>query len=225
MGKVTVVGGKVGMEAPGKGIALSTIAEGSIVKINENGSPVEFYVAMHNYESTLNGSGRTLLVRKECHSSRVWDSGNVNAFVGSDIDLWLNGDYKSLFDEKVQSAVGMTTFYYTVGGGNTTKTTLQRSVFLLSAFELGFRSSMNNAEGSTSLPTALILTGLTVDCYTRTPVVRGSVASTSDVVYISASDGNAIRVNANTAKYIRPCFTLPATAIFNEKTLVLKGVA
>ena len=32
MGKVTVVGGKVGMEAPGKGIALSTIAEGSIVK-------------------------------------------------------------------------------------------------------------------------------------------------------------------------------------------------
>ena len=72
---------------PSLGKQLSDYAEGNIVKIPENGVPVEFYVAKHNYESELNGSGRTLVVRKDCYDSRVWDSGNINAYENSDINI------------------------------------------------------------------------------------------------------------------------------------------
>lgn len=51
-----VSGGYVGVNGIARqfwpsGIPLSSMPEGSIVKINENGSPVDFYVAKHNYES------------------------------------------------------------------------------------------------------------------------------------------------------------------------------
>ena len=46
------------------GIPLSDYAEGDLIKLNEGGSPVDFYVAKHDYESSLNGAGRTLVDRK-----------------------------------------------------------------------------------------------------------------------------------------------------------------
>ena len=49
------------LTVPSTGKQLSDYAEGDIVKINENGTPVEFYVAKHNYQTRLNGTGRTLL--------------------------------------------------------------------------------------------------------------------------------------------------------------------
>ena len=58
----------------------------STVKLKENGVLVEFYVAKHNYESGLNGSGRTLLVRKDCYDQRQWHGSNVNAYATSAID-------------------------------------------------------------------------------------------------------------------------------------------
>lgn len=60
MGKVIMSGIVPPLVAPVMGIKLGDIAEGSIVKLNEGGSPVEFYVAKHNYENSLNGMGSTL---------------------------------------------------------------------------------------------------------------------------------------------------------------------
>ena len=48
------------------GIHLNTITPGAILYLNESGSPVPFYIAKHDYESGLNGAGRTLVVRKDC---------------------------------------------------------------------------------------------------------------------------------------------------------------
>ena len=48
--------------------SISKLDVGSIVKINENGNPVEYYIACHNYESRLNGDGLALLVRKRATS-------------------------------------------------------------------------------------------------------------------------------------------------------------
>ena len=47
-------------------INLGDMELGTLVKLNENGTPAEFYVACHNYEAGLNGNGRTLVVRKDC---------------------------------------------------------------------------------------------------------------------------------------------------------------
>ena len=58
---------------------LGNKAVGSIIQLKENGKLVSFYVAKHNYENSLNGMGRTLVVRKDCYDNRQWHSSNVNA--------------------------------------------------------------------------------------------------------------------------------------------------
>ena len=40
---------------------LGNKSTGSIIKLKENGTLVDFYVAKHDYESSLNGAGRTLV--------------------------------------------------------------------------------------------------------------------------------------------------------------------
>lgn len=74
---------------------LGNKSTGSIIKLKENGTLVDFYVAKHDYESSLNGAGRTLVVRKDVYDQRQWHSSNVNAYASSTIDSWLNSTYKT----------------------------------------------------------------------------------------------------------------------------------
>lgn len=214
MGKAIISGGAV-MTAPSIDVLLSEITEGSIVKLNENGSPVEFYVAKHDYESDLNGSGRTLLVRKDCYDTRKWHGSTVNAYASSAINSWLVNTYKALLDADVQEAIGTTTFYYTMGNGNSAKTTLSRAVFLLSVAELGITPSSGNVEG-TALPIAdmlkvAYLSGAAQSQWTRTPVYGASA-----YVYYFGSDGSAKTTSPASTSGSRPAFTLPATAVVQD---------
>lgn len=211
--------------APISGILLSDIAEGSIVKLNENGSPVEFYVACHNYESSLNGEGRTLLVRKDCYDTRAWHSSNVNAYASSDIDTWLNGTYKGLLDADIHSIIGTTKFYYTPGNGSNSVTTLSRAIFLLSLTEMGINSpNYANTEG-TALDIAstlriAYLNGSAVSQWTRTPYKD----NIKYVVGIYESGNNGLPYCTDSMGS-RPAFTLPSNVLFDKNTLILKGVA
>lgn len=229
MGFVTLAHKVAEAKKPSVGILLSTISEGSLVKLNENGSPVEFYVAKHDYEPSLNGSGRTLLVRKDCYDVRVWDS-SKNTSVGSDIDLWLNGDYRALLDSDVQAAIGETTFYYTVGGGTaaaqTKVTTRACSVFLLSLTEYGTSGSYSNVEGS-----KLSISDLLIEAYVDGELdehwTRTVNTNYGDKAYSINPDGTNSRASRSVDDDLgsRPCFTLPANAMFDEKTLLFKEVS
>lgn len=212
---------------PVTGKMLGDYAEGDIVYLNESGSPVEFYVAKHDYESGLNGTGRTLLVRKDCYGIMAWDSSNVNAYATSTISTWLNGDYKALLDASVQSAIGTTKFYYTSG---TAVTTLERSVFLLSLTELGGTGEYANVEGS-ALPIAstlqiAYLSGSAVAQWTRTQFAGNSnhayyIGQNGAISYIDCSSTTVVLT-----KYCsRPSFTLPCTAKFDPDINQFKGVA
>lgn len=228
MGKVMISGVAPQMKAPISDIPLSSLAEGSVVKLNENGSPVEFYVAKHDYESTLNGTGRTLLVRKDCYDTRVWHTDDINAYASSDINSWLNNTYKNLFSEDIRDLIGTTKFKYTVGGGNKQVRTLERSVFLLSVTELGKSTSSANTEGS-ALEVASIIrkayfNGISVYYWTRTPRTDDAEA-----VYCIWSNGESVSGylcsdNTNNLQS-RPCFTLPNNVVFDKDTLILKGVS
>ena len=44
---------------PSSGPQLGDLEPGTLISINENGVTVPFYVAKHDYESDLNGAGRT----------------------------------------------------------------------------------------------------------------------------------------------------------------------
>lgn len=189
---------------------LEGIPVGTVIQLNEDGAPVDFYVAKHDYESDLNGAGRTLLVRKDCYDTRVWHSSDVNAYASSDIDAWLNDGYKALLDEDIREAMGATKFYYTPGNGSYGTATLERAVFLLAGSELGQSHTYMNMEGfklsiASSLQIAY-LNGSAVAQWTRSPHIGFST-----LTWYSDSAGS-LSSNSCSATYgSRPAFTLPAT--------------
>lgn len=210
-GGKTILGGTAFTIPFAKGIPLSTITPGAILYLNESGSPVPFYIAKHDYESGLNGAGRTLVVRKNCYDIRAFSSRN-NAYADSSLDSWLRNTYLKLLDADIQAAIGTTKIYYTPGNGNTTVTTLQRAVFQLSVTELGGSAFHANVEGE-ALPIArtlkiAYLNGRAVEQWTRTPY-------TDDEYYVyplltNGSVGSG--VGASYGRFgSRPAFTLPAT--------------
>lgn len=225
MGHAMVVGGAPNMTVPVTGIQLSSIAEGSIVKLNENGSPVEFYVACHNYEAVLNGEGRTLLVRKDCYDTREWHSSDVNAWASCSLRSWLNGDYLNLLDDNARELIGTTKYYYTPGNGTTSVTTRSDAVFQLSVTELGKTAADANIEGI-ALPIASTLqiayhNGSSVIQWTRSPF-----KSVTYYAYVLGDNGGVSQFVCNYAGCCsRPVFTLPSTAVFDETTMLLKGVS
>ena len=212
MGKVIMSGIVPQLSVPSAGAPISEFAEGSIVKINESGSPVEFYVAKHNYENSLNGMGRTLVVRKDCYDTRQWHSSNVNAYASSAIDSWLNSTYKNLLDADIRGVIGTTKIKYTPGNGNNTVGTLQRAIFLLSATELNRSARWFNVEGTaleiaSSLQIAY-MNGSAVAQWTRSPRTNSTVSA----VYLY-TDGYVYGDSCTNTYGSRPAFTLPSTIV------------
>ena len=189
---------------------LGNKSVGSIVKLKENGVLVDFYVAKHDYENGLNGSGRTLVVRKDCYDTRQWHTSNVNAYATSAIDTWLNSTYKNLLDADIRGVIGTTKIKYTPGNGNTTVGTLERAIFLLSVTELGRSASYANTEGTAlSIASSLqiaYLNGSAVVQWTRSPIT----GSTSSACYL-LTDGDVSYSGCNYTSGSRPAFTLPST--------------
>lgn len=189
---------------------LGNKSVGSIVKLKENGVLVDFYVAKHDYENGLNGSGRTLVVRKDCYDTRQWHTSNVNAYATSAIDTWLNSTYKNLLDADIRGVIGTTKIKYTPGNGNTTVGTLERAIFLLSVTELGRSASYANTEGTAlSIASSLqiaYLNGSAVVQWTRSPNANGTN-------YACCLDTNGdVSVSFCYGTYgSRPAFTLPST--------------
>lgn len=189
---------------------LGNKSVGSIVKLKENGVLVDFYVAKHDYENGLNGSGCTLVVRKDCYDTRQWHTSNVNAYATSAIDTWLNNTYKNLLDADIRGVIGTTKIKYTPGNGNTTVGTLERAIFLLSVTELGKTASYANTEGTAlSIASSLqiaYLNGSAVVQWTRSP----NTSSTLSAYYLY-TDGDVNDSFCDNTHGSRPAFTLPST--------------
>ena len=200
------------------GPSLSDFQEGTLIKIRENGTLVEFYVSKHDYESSLNGAGRTLVVRKDVYGNRVWDSGNVNAYASSDLDSWFNSTYKNMLDADIRSLIGTTKIRYTPGSGNNRVGTLKRAIFALSLTELGQFYSYANTEGS-ALPIASTLriayrNGSATTQWTRSPRTNGT-----DVAFYVNARGNVNGNICGISRGSRPAFTLPADLPIDPDTM------
>lgn len=189
---------------------LGNKSVGSIVKLKENGVLVDFYVAKHDYENGLNGSGRTLVVRKDCYDTRQWHTSNVNAYATSAIDTWLNSTYKNLLDADIRGVIGTTKIKYTPGNGNTTVGTLERAIFLLSVTELGKTASYANTEGTAlSIASSLkiaYLNGSAVVQWTRSPRTDDTYGACCLSTSGDVGNGRCYGTFGS-----RPAFTLPST--------------
>ena len=197
------------------GTPLGNYTEGEIVKINEGGNPVDFYVAKHDYESGLNGAGRTLLVRKDCYDKRARNETNQYKYSGCDLDDWFNTGYKSLLDVKIQSEIGATKFYC---GTNT----LERAVFALSITELGLEDSAYESvptEGQI-LPIAYTLKISHFNGIASSQWTRSSETEYGEYCCFVDKEGNYVSNPATSIEGSRPAFTLPSTILVSSDGLI-----
>ena len=203
---------------------LGNKSTGSIIKLKENGTLVDFYVAKHDYESGLNGAGRTLVVRKDVYDQRQWHSSNVNAWANCTMRSWLNSTYKALLDSDIQELMGTTTYYYTPGNGNWTVTTRSDAVFLLSLTELGQSHTYAKVEGS-ALPIASTLriayrNGSATTQWTRSPYTYDTY-----LAWRLNSDGGIGYSNCTNTHGSRPAFTLPSSLYVSDDGSVFQNTA
>lgn len=203
---------------------LGNKATGSIIKLKENGTLVDFYVAKHDYESGLNGSGRTLVVRKDVYDLRAWHSSNVNAWASCTLRSWLNSTYKALLDSDIQSLMGTTTYYYTPGNGSWSVTTRSDAVFQLSATELGQSQSWFNTEGS-ALPIASTLKIAYKDGSATTQWTRSPYTDRTGLAIYLLSRGGVSYYDCTYTVGSRPAFTLPSNLYVGDDGSVFQNTA
>lgn len=203
---------------------LGELTEGTLVKIKENGSPVEFYVAKQNYEPGFNGDGRTLMVRKDCYNNQKMANTDISTYANSAIDTWLNGSYKNLFSSIVRSFISTTQIRYTIGNGNNSVGNLQRSIFILSLTELGYSGVNINVEGNI-LPISNTLKIAYLNNSPTSQWSRSPYLSHNNVFWIVNEEGES-EINGY-AYYngVRPCFTLPQNALIDLDMNLIESYA
>ena len=201
---------------------LGDLEIGSIVTVNENGKPAEFIVSKHDYESGLNGTGRTLLVRKYSKGNRVWGNGEDDYYPECSVDNWLNDTYLNSLDDDVKGVIGTTAFLWYDEHRERKMLTLSRAVFMLSVAEYGMTSGFAKAGEGTVLPNASDLrrlysaSGNEVSHWSRSQQLGGSYMA----CYIQmATSNDPLRVSYRTTDYslaVRPAFTMPASLYRGE---------
>ena len=243
MGRAIVAGGNPKMKAPVTGILAQDIAVGSTVKLMEGGTAVEYLVVNQGipensslYDASCDG---TWLLRKDIHSNRQWAYSNDNVYTRSAINTWLNGTFFNTLGSAEQAAVKQVKIPYCTGGGDTTINSgangLSVKVFLLGCYEVGWTTSdysLFNVDGA-KLEYFIPSTGSVADnkrtaklngreqqWMTRTPVGDGNGAE-----FVVTSSGRYDTGLSKTSDGVRPALVLPSTALFDEATMLLKGVA
>lgn len=238
MGRVTVAGGARATK-PSTGVLASDLPVGSVVKLMESGTAVEYLVVNQGipsnsdlYDASCNG---TWLLRKDCHSNRQWDSANVNKYGSSSINTWLNGDYFSSLGTAEQATIKQVKIPYRDGGMDQSGAYgLLCKIFLLSGYEVGWTTRDNSdfpVDGA-KLSYFDPRTSSFAD-YKRIANLNGSATiwwlrspdTNTTSVWLVNSNGDYNANGASNSYGIRPALILPSTAKFNAATMLLKGVA
>ena len=227
------------------GVLASDLSVGSVVKLLENRVAVEYLVVNLGkpsgsslYDDSCDG---IWLLRKNIKENRQWNSSDVNDYSKSTIHRYLNGNFLSLFNANSQSAIKQVKLPYRAGSGYDTTVTsgangLSAKIFLLSASEVSLNhSSMPTAEGaelsyfagcadnSSDIKRIANLNGTATDWWLRSPDCYYEDGS-SNALEISP-EGDWFGMECSTSYGIRPALVLHSNALFDEKTMILKGVS
>lgn len=194
---------------------LSNLTPGSTLKIMENNKTVPFLVLQAEYPNA--GDNNVLLWRKDIHSLLAW--GSTNAYASSAINTFLNEDYLLLLEEKVRSKIPTVSIPYTIGGGNTTSSTLDAKCFLLSNSEVGFSTSQYvKADGlaisyfSDNSKRISNYNGSPYNQHLRTPYTLNT-----QTVVVIMGDGSPNNFGSNSPFGICPAFCLPCDTLVSPE--------
>ena len=239
MGKVIMSGIVPQLTKPLAGILASDIAVGSTVKLMENGNPVE-YLVVHKglpssaYDSSCDG---VWVLRKDVLALAKWH-GSLSDYEGSDANKYLENTFLPQLDLSVLSAIKQVKIPYRPGNGISTtvytgSSGLTAKSFLLSHTEVGCTTDSapvigakldyflsGNTDSQSATRRIAYLNGTAVYWWTRSPY---SHADNPQGVICIGDSGYRYGVSTNNVYGIRPALILPSSALFDAKTLVLKG--
>ena len=228
MGKTMVFGGGR-TAAPVTGTPLSSLAVGSVVRLNENGSPVDYLVVHQGLPSTLYDSScdGTWLLRKDIHSLRMWHSSSQSyvAYAVSAIHVWLNETFFNTFGSAEQRAIKSVKIPY--GGYNSNQLTaitgsngLSAKVFLLINAEVGDSSSNIGAKLDYFLDDPFDEMGLRVAYFNGAENpwwLRGTNETGMFGVIGVMGGGTAGYIGSAMNTYgVRPCIILSSNAVMTD---------
>lgn len=129
---------------PLRQVPTSTSSNKVIVKVLENGSEVNFIALRLGYGNVPNAYA---LIRENTVNTTVaYNNAAIHALTaynGSNLDLYFTGTYKTFFDEKTASY-----FVDVPVDIGSTSTQITRSIFAVSAYELGSNFENRPLEGS-----------------------------------------------------------------------------
>lgn len=229
--------------SPVTGVLASSLAVGSIVKLMEDGTAVEYLVVNQGipensslYDASCDG---TWLLRKDIHSNRKWHTSDANKYETSAINTWLNGTFFNSLGTTEQAVIKQVKLPYRKNGGSggsdqSGANGLLCKIFLLSGYEVGWTTSDNSyfpvdgaklsyfeaGTGSSALNKRIAyLNGSAAGWWLRSPYT----SSTGGVWRVYSSGGYDI-YGASDSRGIRPALILPGNALFDETTMLLKGV-
>ena len=222
-------------------VLLSTKAVGSTVKLKVNGTAKEFIVVHQGKPSSLydNSCDGTWLLMKDIYENRQWHNSNVNNLENSTIHSYLNGTFLNLFESNIRDAIKQVKLPYRKNGGSggsdqSGANGLSAKIFLLSGYEVGWTTSdysyfpvdgaklsyFESGTGTSANNKRIAnLNGSATDWWLRSPLPHNS-----DYVWLVGSRGNYGSYYASSSLGIRPTVILPSNALFDETTMILKGV-
>ena len=214
------------------------------VYLMEGSTKVKFYVLAHNYESGLNGKGRTLFCRESPATSGVHNVSKRDTYLvnNSGEDTWYKNTYVNKFSEEVRNLIGMTKYaghyvrYYDhscIGGGtgiDLDGDTYKSSFFPISAAEVGASGYSDGSALSSAAISRIgsIRTRYGSGIWTRSPYMRITYTDGShwpethyyaNSVYIASASGSSVTTAEGTygSSYgYLPCFTLPETLYIDK---------
>lgn len=214
-------------------VALGTKSVGSIVKLKENGAAVN-YIVVHQgkpssiYDSSCDG---TWLLRQDIAENRVWDDGNVNKLESSDIHSYLNNTWINRYDTDIRNAIKQVKIPYRQNGGSggtdrTGANGLSCKIFLLSGYEVGFTTSVNQYFPVDGAKLAYFLSGNdSAAQQKRVAKLNGSATLWwlrspytyyTDYVWDVGSSGNYDNWSAGNSYGVRPALVLPSTLLVSD---------
>ena len=223
-------------------VAIGSKAVGSIVKLKENGTLVNYLIVHQGkpssiYDASCDG---TWLLRQDIAENRVWEADNVNKLESSDIHAYLNGTWLNRYDANIKSAIKQVKIPYRQNGGSggtdrTGTSGLSCKVFLLSGREVGFTNSessyfpndgaklsyFESGNGSSAQQKRVAkLNGSATYWWLRSPGT-----GSTDGVWSVNSDGGYGYWGANNSSGVRPALILPSSLLVSDDGSVTTNTA
>lgn len=210
---------------------LGDKAVGDIVKINENGSAVN-YIIVHkgkpssDYDDSCDG---VWLLRQARYGIRAWDGTSASdcskVYNQSDIDIFLNSSYLNRFDEDIRNAIKTVRVPYTA-----TDITDELKIFLLSGYEVGLSETRYMMKGGAKLD--YFIEGTSAEaCDLRKLAYSGSDSklaywylrscySLDIYVWYIAQNGGCSTFYPYVTSGVRPAFIMPANLTVDDDGFV-----